>query len=336
MDITSSIISTEPSGYISAIKEVVYAHRDTRDLKMQIFFPEMPAQEEKNTKVRPLIVDGIQVTNRHRGDDNPRPQRQEGGGKRYPAVLFCMGSGFDGTRGFGRQDVAIELARGGFVTAIIEYRGSLLDHAHYPAYVQDCKEAVRFLRTNAEQFRIDPTHIALMGESSGGNAAAMAGLTPGDPLFEIGEHLNQSSDVSAVICFFGPVDPQYLLSDRLKEHKTLRPGEAECDPDIGEIHYAFEAHEIYDETFEEDPEKHAFECSVSNHLKAGTNLPALAYFVGDEDDLIPMEQGLRLCRNLRNLGGRAEFYRIIGGSHGADCYFEGSLQLVKQFLHRFI
>lgn len=325
MEITYSIISETFNSPAVVMPEVVYAKRDTRDLRMQLVTPGQVMGGGARRELRPLVVDGVVVPHRHRGDDKPMPPRKKE--KKYPVIVICPGSGFDGTMGFRLQDTAIELAHRGYASAIIEYRGEQFDRAAYPAYVQDCKEAVRFLRANADRFNIDAEHIALLGDSSGGNCVAMAGLTPDDPMFEIGENLEQSSAVNAVITFYGPVDPVYLLEDRFSENKPLRPGEKR---------YPFEAYEIYEDKFEEDVEGHLYECSVSNHLKPGAKYPAFAYFIGDNDDLIPMKQGLRLCQNIRDCGGRAELYRIIGAGHGSGCFFPGTFDLISKFLDAFI
>lgn len=327
MNITGSIIKSMEN-MLQISEPIVYAHRDTRDLCMTVVSPGGmrrggPGPDKRFN--RPLVVGGVTLKNRHRGDEPMPPRKEEPAS--FPAVIIAPGSGFDGVKGTGMGiGEAVAYAERGFTAFMIEYRGSLLDDAHYPAYVQDIKEAVRFVRKNSERFGIDPDRIALQGASSGGNAVAMAGFTSGDPLFEIGENLDASSDVNAVVSFFGPVDPKYLFEDRLKEKKPLRPGETQ---------YAFEAYEIYEDTFEEDIEGHLEESSVSSHIDPSRHMPALLYIVGDEDDIIPMEQGLRLCQNVRDAGGRAEFYRVIGAGHGG-CFFNETADLIARFLKRFL
>ena len=93
----------------------------------------------------------------------------------------------------------VELARAGFVAASISYRGTYRDDVVFPAAVQDMKEAVRFLRANADAYHIDVDRVGLLGDSSGGNTAAMAALADGAP-FDIGENLDQSSAAKACCC----------------------------------------------------------------------------------------------------------------------------------------
>lgn len=97
----------------------------------------------------------------------------------------------------------VELARQGFVVASIAYRGTFKDDVRFPAAVQDTKEAIRYLRANAAQYHIDPAHVTLLGDSSGGHTAAMAALTGSEERFNIGEHLDERTDVSACVIFYG-------------------------------------------------------------------------------------------------------------------------------------
>ncbi len=308
MEITATITPETAIANINVSEKMVYAHRQTRDLKMQITSPARIGKGPGGPQFkRALVVEGTLVKNRHRGDE-PMPMHPMGERKKYPVIVYCPGSGFDGTEGANGGAMAFEFARRGYAVAVIEYRGSLLDDAHYPAYVQDAKEAVRFLRANAEKFSIDTDKIILMGTSSGGNAAAMAAMTAGEKIFDIGENLEYSSEVSAVVCFCSPLDPQYLLQDKKDANYELRPGEK---------NYSFEAYEIYEDTFEDDPEGHLFECSVSNHICEGKKLPAIACFNGDSDTLIPLMQGKRVCQKVIDCGGNAEFYVVVGGGHGS-------------------
>ena len=83
--------------------------------------------------------------------------------KKLPAVMVIFGGGW--ARGNRRQlrRYAIELAKRGFVCFAIEYR---LAPAHkFPAQIEDCRNAVKWIRKNAAQYRVDPpvsyTHLTL-------------------------------------------------------------------------------------------------------------------------------------------------------------------------------
>ena len=73
----------------------------------------------------------------------------------------------------------MELARRGYLIASIDYR--LAQTSPFPAQLQDSKCAVRFLRTHAKQFGIEPDRIAVWGESCGGQLAALMAVKEGIP-----------------------------------------------------------------------------------------------------------------------------------------------------------
>ena len=94
----------------------------------------------------------------------------------------------------------------GYAIASINYR--LSSEATFPAAVQDAKAAVRFLRANAAEYKLNPDKIAAFGQSAGGNLASMLG-TSGD-VAEFDDpslgNAGVSSRVQAVINWFGPND----------------------------------------------------------------------------------------------------------------------------------
>ena len=89
--------------------------------------------------------------------------------------------------------------------ASINYR--LSQHAVFPAQIEDCKAAIRWLRANAAKYHLDPDHIGVWGASAGGHLVAMLGTTGGVKELEgKGGNLDQSSRVQCVVDWFGPTD----------------------------------------------------------------------------------------------------------------------------------
>jgi len=101
---------------------------------------------------------------------------------------------------------ALPLLEHGSAVASINYR--LTDTAQFPAHIEDCKAAVRFLRKQAAQYRLDPAHFGVWGSSAGGHLGALLG-TSGDVKAlegDVGEYDDVSSRVQAVCDWFGPTD----------------------------------------------------------------------------------------------------------------------------------
>jgi acetyl esterase/lipase len=93
----------------------------------------------------------------------------------------------------------------GYAVASINYR--LSQDAVFPAQIEDCKAAIRWLRANATKYRLDAAHIGVWGASAGGHLANLLGTTGGVKELEgTGGNLEQSSRVQAVVDWFGPSD----------------------------------------------------------------------------------------------------------------------------------
>lgn len=96
-----------------------------------------------------------------------------------PAVLFIHG----GSWRFGSKDHFVaagrRLARSGFVVASINYR--LLPEGRFPDNLFDATCSLAYLRAHAEELRIDPERIAVMGYSAGAHLASLVGLASAHP-----------------------------------------------------------------------------------------------------------------------------------------------------------
>ncbi len=118
--------------------------------------------------------------------------------KKYPGVLLIHGGGWSSGSKAHQVPMAQQLAGKGYVAAAVEYR--LSPEAQYPAAVYDLKEAVRWMRANANAFGLDTAKIAVLGCSAGAQLASLLGTTNGAANFEeTTAHPNFSSTVQAVI-----------------------------------------------------------------------------------------------------------------------------------------
>ena len=139
-----------------------------------------------------------------------------------PAVILIHGGGW--TKGDKRQAREIEigttLAENGFVAASVNY--DLTPNGKYPANLKNCKNAVRFLRTNSKVYGIDPDKIAVLGGSAGGHLALMVGYTGDDPsLAPKAPYPGVSDKVGAVVDMYGVSD----IPNRKKTDADGTPGE---------------------------------------------------------------------------------------------------------------
>lgn len=132
-------------------------------------------------------------------------------------IVVIYGSAWFGNnlKAAGYMGVGKPLTDAGFAVASINHRSS--GDAKYPAQINDVKGAIRYLKANAETLGIDTTFVGITGFSSGGHLSAMAGVTNGmktrtvgsttiDVEGTIGGNLDYTSNVDAVVDWFGPVD----------------------------------------------------------------------------------------------------------------------------------
>jgi acetyl esterase/lipase len=102
--------------------------------------------------------------------------------KPLPLIVWVHGGAF--RAGSKENPPARQFVALGFAVASINYRFS--QHAIFPAQIEDCKAAIRFLRANAKKYNIDPTRIGVWGSSAGGHLVAMLGTTGDDKQFDKG------------------------------------------------------------------------------------------------------------------------------------------------------
>ncbi|HVS37994.1 MAG TPA: alpha/beta hydrolase [Gemmataceae bacterium] len=209
----------------------------------------------------------------------------------FPVVVCIHGGGWvDGDR---RQMTGAmqALARRGFVAVSPDYR--LAPHDPFPAQIEDCKAAVRWLRANAQIYKIDPDHIGALGFASGGHLAELLAVTAAeDGLEGTGGNSDQSSRVQAVASFFSPTDLTAPCWNADVTAKNLIP--------------------LIGGTIADKPEAYR---KASPLTYAGKNSAALLIFHGDHDKIVPLEQSQLLAAKINAAGGVARVIVLEGEGH---------------------
>ena len=144
------------------------------------------------------------------------PQGTEGA---RPAVIMIHGGSWRGGSKSSPREINIceNLAKMGFVAASIEYRLTKENTPAWPVNLQDCKNAVKFLRAKAETFQIAKDKIGVIGASAGGHLAVLLALTAKNSPFEPNApYPDISSEVACCINMYGPM----LMSEKRKNSKS--------------------------------------------------------------------------------------------------------------------
>jgi len=214
-----------------------------------------------------------------------------------PAVIFIHGGGWRrGDKAQVPEFLKQPMQDAGISIISVGYR--LSDVAPYPAQVQDVTRAVQFVRYKSREWHLNPDRMAVMGPSAGGHLALWIGLQDDLAKAQASDPVErQSTRVSAIVNYFGPVD-FYLL--RKMEHK----------------HPAYRTLFGYQET---DPVSVVTEeqmRSVSPITYVSQGDPPVFTAHGAADVTVPVEHARRLIAKLKEAGVPNENYLLEGGNHG--------------------
>jgi acetyl esterase/lipase len=205
--------------------------------------------------------------------------------------------------------VAAQLTPRGYAVAGVAVRSS--DHARFPAQLYDIKAAIRWLRAHAQQHRLDPAHIGIMGESSGGWAAAMADVTGDLPEFEGDVGLQgPSSQVQAAIPFYPPTDflqmDAHMLEHGVAFNRDFDLTNGHADPRSPESRLM--GYPI--QTRPDDVQR-------ANPITYATrDAPPFLILHGQQDLLVPYHQSELLYQALSAAGANVTLVTLPHGEHG--------------------
>lgn len=197
-----------------------------------------------------------------------------------------------------------EFVAAGYAVASIDYR--LSTQARFPANIHDIKAALRFLRAKQNVYGFNATNIAVFGESAGGHLVALVGTTNGDARLEgvVGQHLDQSSDVQAIVSYFGASNLTSILqqstphglSVRIPALELLLGGLPEDKPEIARL--------------------------ASPVFHVDSSDPPLLLIHGDQDFQMPINQSHELNGRYEAAGGKVQFQVVHGAAHGGGVFYD--------------
>jgi acetyl esterase/lipase len=220
--------------------------------------------------------------------------------KPLPLIVWVHGGAWQGGSKAGNNPALAFLAEG-YAVAAINYR--LSQHAVYPAQIQDCKEAVRFLRASAKRYNLDPDRFGAWGASAGGHLVALLGTTGGVAELSRADspHKDVSDRVQCVVDFFGPTD-------------LTRMG-AQAGPNSKIDHDAPTSPEsrLVGGPIQKNKDKAALANPITYVDK--DDAPVLMLH-GDADPLVPVGQSEIFLAALKKAGVPAELVVVKGGGHG--------------------
>lgn len=233
-------------------------------------------------------------------------------GRKRPLLVWIHGGGWE--QGNKKECPALGMVGRGYIVASINYR--LSQHAIFPAQIEDCKSAIRWLRAHAEEYGIDPERIGVWGASAGGHLCALLGTTAHTKQFDKGENLDQSSSVQCVIDWFGPTD---FLRWGNKSIFTV------TDPKSP----------LYKLFGGPLPENDALAKTAGPVNFVQKDAAPFLIMHGDKDSLVPLQQSEELHEALKTAGVESTLDVLAGSNHGgAEFFAEPKLKLMIDFVER--
>lgn len=212
-----------------------------------------------------------------------------------PVVVWIHGGAWQA--GSKENCPAMFLTEKGYAVVSINYR--LSQHAVFPAQIEDCKAALRWLRANAKTYNLNPEHIGVWGSSAGGHLAALLGTSGEVEALEgKGGNAKQSSRVQCVVDYFGPTDFTKMGGNHDKAGS---------------------------------PESNLIGGAVSSNADKAKKANPIVYITkddppflivhGDKDTTVPFNQSELLAADLKSAGVQVELVPLKGAGHGGPDFF---------------
>lgn len=209
----------------------------------------------------------------------------------------------------------IELVKSGLAVASVDYRLSPV--ARFPAQIHDLKAAIRYLRASEAKWGISTKCLAIAGSSAGGHLAALVGVTNNQKELEgrVGDHLDQSSAVQAIVDYYGPTNLLTILSQSTPHGLSVRVPALELllggPPDKQS-----ELARLASPVFHVDPQD-----------------PPLLLMHGDQDPQVPINQAHELHGKYKAHKLPVRFEVVHGAAHGGEAFFDEERNaIVQEFL----
>ncbi len=242
----------------------------------------------------------------------------------HKVIIIIYGSAWfsNNAKDMAFMSIGKPLLDAGFAVVSINHRSS--SDAKFPAQINDVKGAIRFIRANAQKYKLDTRFIGITGFSSGGHLASMAGVTNdmktrtlGSTTIDIegnvGGNLRQSSNVDAVVDWFGPVDMSRMENcETPKDEKSPEAALLGCPP-------------------RENPELVSLVSPISY---VSDKSPRFLVIHGDADNVVPHCQSVFFSEELKKADKLEEFVTVPGGQHGPVTFNEQTFKKMTDFFKK--
>ena len=230
----------------------------------------------------------------------------------FPAFVYIHGGGWVGGSRDEYDTLGPFYAKRGIAGFSIDYTLATQYKLSWPVVIQDVIRAIRHIKANAQQYRIDPERIALMGDSAGGHLASLAGLLSGnEPFLEgAGGNPDVSNRVSLVVNYYGITDLQFVGES--EESMAYWVTATVTATFLGDVTYLMN-------------QSLWIEASPSTYITADAPVFLIAH--GNNDTVVPIAISESFKNKLEAAGVETHFVRVEGGDHFILTTEEENLQV---------
>ncbi|MCM8535459.1 MAG: alpha/beta hydrolase [Lentisphaeraceae bacterium] len=229
--------------------------------------------------------------------------------EKLPVIMWVHGGGWK--NGSKERPKGLWLVKHGYAIASISYR---LIPAQWPAQINDCRSAVRFLKGNANTYGLDSNKITAWGGSAGGHLVAVLGTQ------DLPKNEKTSSQIHAVIDWYGPADLLTMPPNVVTEKRTLE----QVSKSNGAL--------LLGSTVRDVPE---LAKEASAFWNVSKNDPPFLIMHGEKDPGVPLEQSIRLHKKQKELGVPTQLHIVKGAGHGGKEFLTPeSNKVILDFLNK--
>jgi len=203
------------------------------------------------------------------------------------AIVICPGGGYGGLADHEGSQYARWLNELGIAGFVLKYRLGSAGYRH-PAMLQDAARAVRIVRARAGEWKLDPSHVGIMGSSAGGHLA------------------------STLVTHFDAGKPD--ATDPIERQSSR--------PDLGILCYPVISmtseftHKGSKRNLLGDNPSDELAREVSSELQVTKDTPPCFVWHTWEDKGVPIENALSFVEALQRSGVRFDFHVYERGPHG--------------------
>lgn len=226
----------------------------------------------------------------------------------FPLVVCIHGGAWMGGNKGDYKDYQLTMAKMGIASASVQYR--LIPKHKFPAQIDDCTTALKFLISEKEKFKIDPKRVVTLGASAGGHLALLLGLSK-----------VKDCEFKGVVNICGPTDLRNFQSSPLGD-LALKSGSK------------MNSREIISTLLGTEDRKEKIYEDASPITKVTKDSPPILTIHGSNDDIVPYSQATALHEVLKKAGVKETLLTIKGGNHdlGTDKDRKEALATAMNFL----